>query len=152
MIGAGPGDARQWADLQAIENLIYAYPRHVDSGDFTGVGRLFANGRFLGLNGFIEGSEAVAQLLHDVVIVYPDGTPRTRHTMANVAITIDNPMRAHAHSYYTVFQSIDGQMPLQPIACGHYEDRFSAQDGTWSFCERRVFIDLHGDLSWHIKS
>jgi hypothetical protein len=40
---------------------------------------------------------------------------------------------------------------LQPIAGGRYHDRFERRDGQWRFAERRVRIDLVGDVSGHLR-
>jgi hypothetical protein len=43
-------------------------------------------------------------------------------------------------------------LPLQPIAAGRYHDRFAFGDGRWRFAERRVFVDLVGDVSRHLRA
>jgi hypothetical protein len=40
--------------------------------------------------------------------------------------------------------------PLQPIVAGRYLDRFARVDGAWRFAERRILVDLVGDLSRHL--
>ncbi|MET9908338.1 nuclear transport factor 2 family protein [Streptomyces sp. NPDC006476] len=35
------------ADIAAVTNLVLAYPELVDTGDFTGVGELFADAVFV---------------------------------------------------------------------------------------------------------
>jgi hypothetical protein len=80
--------------------------------------------------------------------VYPDGTPRTKHIITNVVIDVDGE-RACARSYATVFQQTD-ELPLQPIACGRYVDRFERVSGAWRFADRLVTGFLLGDRSQHV--
>ncbi|MEU4670204.1 nuclear transport factor 2 family protein [Amycolatopsis sp. NPDC023774] len=83
---------------------------------------------------------------------YPDGTPRTRHLTSNVRGHVDEAAgTATAHSYWTALQAAPG-LPLQPIASGHYDDRFERSDGVWHFVERRPRVAPAGDLSHHFKA
>jgi hypothetical protein len=84
----------------------------------------------------------------DFLRIYPDGTPRTRHVMANVIIEPDGPAHARSTSCVMVFQQTAG-FPLQPIIGGDYADRFQKVDGEWRFVERRIRNDQVGDLSAH---
>ena len=87
--------------------------------------------------------------MYGVVILYPDGTPRTRHVTTNLTIEVDEDAgTGTCHSYVTVFQQTD-DFPLQPVYQNRYEDTFVRVDGTWRFAERRFLIDLVGDMSAH---
>jgi SnoaL-like domain len=79
--------------------------------------------------------------------LYSDGTPRTKHVLTNVIIEVDGD-NANARSYVTVFQQTDA-LPLQPIACGRYVDRFERVSGEWRFTDRRLAGFLLGDGSAH---
>ncbi|MGW0632590.1 nuclear transport factor 2 family protein [Streptomyces sp. NPDC002758] len=57
---------------------------------------------------------------------------------------------AVSRSYVTVLQALP-DLPLQPIAGGRYHDRFEWRDGQWRFVERRVRINLVGDVSRHLR-
>ncbi|GAB0105671.1 nuclear transport factor 2 family protein [Nocardia sp. JMUB6875] len=139
------------ADSLAITNLIAKYAELVDSGDFAGVGALFAHGTFGSSGGSVEGSAAIEKLLGHMVIRYEDGTPRTHHVTTNTAIEFDGEERAAtARSYFTVFQALP-DLPLQPIAAGRYHDTFECPDGRWRFAARQVDITLAGDLSRHLR-
>jgi 3-phenylpropionate/cinnamic acid dioxygenase small subunit len=97
----------------------------------------------------VRGSAAVEQLARNVLQVYEDGTPRTRHVTTNTIIEIDEDAEtATSRSYYTVFQSLP-DFPLQPIASGRYSDRFDPSEGSWRFIERHVIGGLSGDTSRH---
>jgi len=136
---------------QAIANLIFAYAERMDLGDLAGVGALFAHARYGAGDGPLAPGDVVERLNRELVILYPDGTPRTQHVTSNLAIEVDEAAGvATARSRYTVFQQVDAA-PLQPIVAGRYHDRFERADGAWRFSERRIYIDLVGDLSRHLR-
>ena len=41
-------------------------------------------------------------------------------------------------------------VPIQPIVVGRYYDRFGCDDGGWYFTERKVEIQMIGDVSAHL--
>jgi hypothetical protein len=85
------------------------------------------------------------------LIIYDDGTPRTKHITTNIAVEVDEKTgTATSRSYFTVLQALP-DMPLQPIASGRYHDRFRSRDGQWLFTERHVRVDLVGDVSRHLR-
>ncbi|WP_103343382.1 nuclear transport factor 2 family protein [Amycolatopsis sp. CA-126428] len=136
-------------DYRALENLIFSYASLVDAGDFAGVGELFAEGAFAGTGGVLQGAAAVERMLRETVIVYEDGTPRTKHVTTNVALEVSD-ATASGRAYFTVLQAVPG-LPLQTIAAGRYEDSFTLTDGGWRFTERRAVVDLVGDISHHLR-
>ena len=73
----------------AIQNLIATYAELVDDGDFAGVGILLANATFTGGAGTVSGRVDIEKMLRDSLIVYDDGTPRTRHVTTNIVIEVD---------------------------------------------------------------
>jgi 3-phenylpropionate/cinnamic acid dioxygenase small subunit len=136
---------------RAIENLIASYAELVDDGDFAGVGMLLAKATFTGAAGSVSGRDAIEQMLREGVIVYDDGTPRTKHVTTNIAIEVDEEAgTAVSRSYFTVLQALP-DLALQPIVSGRYQDRFARRDGRWHFVERRVRTDLVGDISRHLR-
>ena len=53
--------------------------------------------------------------------------------------------RALAHA-------LPGQrLPLQPIACGRYDDVFEKTAGTWRFRSKHIEVTLLGDMSQHLN-
>ncbi len=74
---------------RAIENLIAAYAELVDDGDFAGLGALLADATFIGGGAPVRGAEAIEKMFGETVIIYDDGTPRTRHITSNIAIEVD---------------------------------------------------------------
>jgi hypothetical protein len=150
MSGPMPKDPPSAA--RAIENLIATYAERVDDGEFAAVGQLLAHAAFTGAAGSATGPDAIERLLRDNVIVYEDGTPRTKHVVTNIAIEVDEETgTASARSYFTVLQSLP-DLPLQIIVSGRYRDRFERHEGQWRFAERRVQTDLLGDVSHHVRS
>ncbi|MFE3956977.1 nuclear transport factor 2 family protein [Nocardia sp. NPDC059091] len=140
------------ADKTAVTNLIAKYAELVDSGDFAGVGALFAHGVFSGSGGSVAGSERIEKMFRGMVIVYEDGTPRTHHVTTNIAVEFgEDADTATARSYFTVFQATS-DLPLQPVAAGRYRDRFERSAGQWRFAERQVQITLTGDMSRHLRT
>lgn len=136
---------------RAIENLIATYAELVDNGDFAGLGALLADAIFTGSGAPVSGAGVIEQMFRDLLIVYDDGTPRTKHVTTNVIIDADEGAgTATARSYVTVFQARPG-LALQAIMSGRYHDRFQRRDGHWRFAERQVRIDLVGDLSGHLR-
>jgi hypothetical protein len=136
---------------RAIANLIATYAHLVDAGDFAGVGALLADATFSGASGTVHGAAAIETMLRDRLIVYDDGTPRTKHLTTNVAIEVDETAgTARSRSYFTVLQAAP-DLALQPIVSGRYDDRFERRDGRWCFSERRVVSDLVGDVSHHLR-
>jgi 3-phenylpropionate/cinnamic acid dioxygenase small subunit len=133
-----------------IENLIARYAELIDDGDFAGVGALLGNATFVGSGGPVRGASAIEQMYVDMLFVY-DGTPKTKHLITNLIIEIDTTTdAATARSSFTAFQALP-ELPLQAIVSGRYRDRFRLIDGRWAFSERRVQIDLVGDVSKHLR-
>ncbi|MGW5717516.1 nuclear transport factor 2 family protein [Amycolatopsis sp. NPDC003865] len=135
-------------DYRALENLVYSYASLVDAGDFDGVGELFADGAFIGSVGYFRGAE-VARMLRDTVIVYDNGTPRTKHVTTNLALEVDGDT-ASGQAYFTVLQAVVG-LPLQTVAAGRYADRFTRTARGWRFTERRATVDLVGNVGQHLR-
>ncbi|GAA4611350.1 nuclear transport factor 2 family protein [Actinoallomurus liliacearum] len=136
---------------RTIENLIARYAELVDDGDFAGLDALFAGATFVGSAAPVSGRGEIEKMFRETLIVYGDGTPRTQHVTTNLAIEVDEEAgTATARSYVTVLQALP-DLPLQPIAAGRYQDRFERRDGRWRFLERRVRINLVGDVSRHLR-
>ncbi len=136
-----------------ITNLLGRYAELIDTGDLAGAAHLFDHARvkMLGVGG--DGTVDSAQLLetwHTFIVLYDDGTPRTKHVITNPIVEVDEEAgTATCRSYYTVFQQTDG-FPLQPVIAGRYHDEFELVDGTWRWSFRDYsLVDLVGDMSRH---
>ena len=139
------------ADEEAIRSLIVAYAERLDAGDLDGVADLFTDGEFRSSRGGAPrvGRDAVRRQ-YDAVLVYDDGTPRTKHVLGDVVVDRDaDGETATARCTFTVFQQAPGG-PLRPVLAGCYHDRFARVDDEWRFRERVVHPDLIGDLSIHM--
>jgi 3-phenylpropionate/cinnamic acid dioxygenase small subunit len=134
------------SDEQQISNLIFRYAELVDAGRFDDVGALFEHSTYATRPG-----AEVAGMMKAFVIVYPDGTPKTRHVTTNVMIELDEAgTTAASRSSFTVHQAAPG-LSLQVIVIGRYADRLEKVDGTWRFSERAITMDLIGDMSHHLR-
>jgi ketosteroid isomerase-like protein len=139
-------------DYFAIQNLIYRYCDRIDRGDFAGIAQLFAHAEIHvpALPAPVRGVAAIEAMYTQFTRLYPEtGTPRTRHVTSNVIIEPDGANAARAQSYVLVHQATD-VLPLQPIIGGRYFDRFAKTEGAWRFTERRMEMDLFGNLSAHL--
>jgi hypothetical protein len=76
--------ADQESGYRAIESLIATYADRVDDGDFATVGLPLADATFAGAAGSVSGRHAIDRMLVDNIIVYDDGTPRTKHVITNL--------------------------------------------------------------------
>jgi len=136
----------------AIERLILGYAECIDRGDFAGVGELFTDGTIAGPDGtaIARGRDEVQRLYERTTRRYEDGTPRTKHVTSNLIVDADETRgEARARSYFTVLQALP-DFPLQPVVAGRYEDRFQRVANRWRFAERRMFVELVGDVSRHL--
>lgn len=135
-----------------ILNLVSHYAELIDSGHFDGAAALFTHARIKTARGEIGPAEVLA-MWRDNVILYEDGTPRTKHVITNPIIDVDEEAgTGTCRTYYTVMQQV-GDGPLQPIICGRYHDRFERVNGVWRFCYRDYSLhDMAGDMSRHSRS
>ena len=128
-----------------IRDLMNQYCFAIDSGDFKTFQRLFRQAQWIA-EGRTPGPEAA-----DNVILYADGTPRTKHVITNIHIDADEKRNAAtAHSYVTVYQATD-DFPLQAIFVGDYLDTFVNEAGHWRFAVREIKHSLIGDMSRHLR-
>lgn len=139
-------------DYFQIQNLIHRYCDRIDRADFDGLGQLFAEADvYLPATDqwFRRDAAGLTAMYRSWVRLHADGTPRTRHVTTNLIIEPDGPDAARTQTYIMVYQDAPG-CPLQPIVGGRYADRFVKSDGTWHFAERRMEIDMFGNLSAHM--
>jgi 3-phenylpropionate/cinnamic acid dioxygenase small subunit len=139
-----------------ITNLLYRYAECIDAGDLGGAAELFEHARVrIGGPDTDQDTVDATRLLgiwKSLIVLYPDGTPRTKHVVSNPIIEVDGEAgTATCRSYYTVFQQTD-ELPLQTIVTGRYHDRFERVDGQWRYIYRDLtLIDMVGDVSRHLS-
>ena len=135
-----------------IHSLMSQYCFTIDTGDMEAWAQLFEYGEW-GLEGgtiFVGKSEVLKAT--ENVRIYPDGTPRTKHTTSNIDLEIDEGTgKARSQCYVTVFQQTD-EFPLQPIFSGHYFDEFEIIQDAWRFKKRLIRYPLVGDMRAHLAS
>ncbi|WP_432168399.1 nuclear transport factor 2 family protein [Streptomyces sp. bgisy031] len=137
----------------AVPRLIYRYAELIDSGDFAGVGELFADAviHVQETGAQYTGRDEVTSMYADWVRIYPDnGTPHTRHVTTNLILDVNDAAgTATCRSYVTVLQSTE-TTPLRPILSGRYHDTFQCVDDEWRFTSRCMTNEYLGDLSQHL--
>lgn len=143
---------------RAIERLLYDYCFGIDTGDFGFTASLFGDDGQYGLVGgpSARGAAQVLGMLQASVRTY-DGVPRTRHVVTNVCIDMAGAHdgdrdgdQAAVRSYVQVVHQSPGG-PIGPIVVGTYLDRVHLVDRRWLFAERRMHLELVGDLSTHLN-
>lgn len=134
-----------------IQNLLYRYADAIDAGRFDDAAALFDHGGVCVGGKRIEGREAIVKLWQSWIRLYADGTPRTRHLVTNPLIELaDDGSSARCHSQWTLLQAVTN-FPLQVVATGRYDDRFTRIAGQWWFTERTYAgVELAGDTSAHM--
>jgi 3-phenylpropionate/cinnamic acid dioxygenase small subunit len=139
-------------DQDAIATLIYTYAERLDAGDLEGVAALFAHATLRSnLRSEVRrGSREALETFRSSVALY-DGVPCTKHVTTNIIIEVGtHRTTAAARSYFTVLQSRP-ELPLQVVIAGRYHDQFGHSEGLWHFTDRMIYVDLVGDLRFHLK-
>lgn len=134
-----------------IANLLYRYAERIDGGDLAGAAALFEHaGIRIGADETVDAARLLA-IWKSLIVLYPDGTPRTKHVVSNPIIEVDEDAgTATCRSYYTVWQQTE-EFALQAIVTGRYHDRFDRIDGQWRYSYRDLtLIDMVGDVSHHL--
>jgi 3-phenylpropionate/cinnamic acid dioxygenase small subunit len=135
-----------------ITELLYRYAELIDAGDFHGVGQLLARSTFGGSgSGSVSGAENIANLFAMTTRRYPEhgNTPRTRHLVLNPIVEVNGDGTAATRSTFCVVQDTE-TVHIQPIVVGRYHDTFGSDDDGWYFTERKVEIQMIGDVSAHL--
>jgi 3-phenylpropionate/cinnamic acid dioxygenase small subunit len=139
-------------DKLAITELLYRYAELIDAGDFDGVGALLSRATFGGTGPQgVSGAENIAKLFAKTTRRYPDhgNTPRTRHLVLNPIVELHGDGTAASRSTFCVVQDT-AAVPIQPIVVGRYFDTFGRDESGWHFTERKVEIQMIGNVSDHL--
>jgi 3-phenylpropionate/cinnamic acid dioxygenase small subunit len=136
-----------------ITALIFRYAECIDAGDFDGIARLFEHATVRSGEYAFSGAETLRDLWSDMVRIYDNGTPLTKHVITNVIVDVEAAgATATARSYVTVLQAKPPEFPLQVIVSARHHDTFERVGGAWRFSERIDITDLVGDMTWHTTS
>jgi 3-phenylpropionate/cinnamic acid dioxygenase small subunit len=140
------------ADRTAIENLLFSYARYVDTAQYEALGELFATARITAnkTDTPLAGAQVVAEYWRATNKRY-DGSPRTHHVVTNLEYEpAAGGAEIRVRSCFTVFQAAP-RLPLQPIACGRYDDVFERVSGAWRFRSKHIEVTLLGEMSEHLN-
>jgi len=137
---------------EEILALMHRYTYLIDRGNLEGFAGLFESAEWGAEGAKLQTGGEMLEMLRREVIIYPDGTPRTRHVVSNIELDVDEEDGvAKGQSYITLFQQTD-DFPLQVIFSGEYHDEFVRENDTWRFERRIVKHPMMGDQSRHIRS
>ena len=147
------GEMMNAADRTAIENLIYRYARYVDTADYDALGELFAAAKITAnkTDTPLAGREVVREYWKSTNKRFDCGTPRTHHVVTNLEFEPGSGGDAvRVRSCFTVFQATP-HLPLQPIACGRYDDWFERSAMDWRFRSKHIEVTLLGEMGEHLN-
>jgi 3-phenylpropionate/cinnamic acid dioxygenase small subunit len=139
-------------DKLAVAELLYRYAELIDAGDFDGVGALLSRATFGGTGPQgVSGAQNIAKLFAAATRRYPDhgNTPRTRHLVLNPIVELHGDGTAASRSTFCVMQDT-AAVPIHPIVVGRYFDTFGRDESGWHFTERKVEIQMIGNVSDHL--
>src|SRR5215831_4318421 len=93
-------------DRAEIIALINRYAELLDGGQLDEVAALFDRATWrASMTGASLSTPEEVRAVYRNVILYEDGTPRTRHLMTNVSVDVDdNSVEASSSCYFTVLQ------------------------------------------------
>lgn len=140
------------ADRTEIENLIFSYARYVDTAQWEDLGRLFTAAQITAnkTDQILVGAKAIGDYWKATNKQYENGTLCTHHILTNLEFREAADGSVGVKSCFTVFQATP-KLPLQPIACGRYEDQFEKADGTWRFRSKHIEVTLLGNMREHLN-
>jgi 3-phenylpropionate/cinnamic acid dioxygenase small subunit len=138
-------------DRAEIVALINRYAELLDGGRLDEVAALFDRATWrASRTGVTLSTPEQVRAVYRNVILYEDGTPRTRHLLTNVTVEVEEPGdEASSRCYFTVLQGVVPGEPIQVILSGRYVDRFAKGPDGWHFTDRLFHADLIGDQSRH---
>jgi 3-phenylpropionate/cinnamic acid dioxygenase small subunit len=138
-------------DRDEIAALVHRYAELIDAGDMEGVVAMFAAATWRSdASGAVLRTPDEIREVYDRIVLYEDGTPKTRHLMNNLIIEMeDGADDATSRCSYTVLQGGEPGTPIEPILVGRYHDRYHRGPEGWHLADRLFIIDLVGDQSRH---
>jgi 3-phenylpropionate/cinnamic acid dioxygenase small subunit len=141
------------ADRTAIENLLFRYARYVDTAQYEALGELFAHASITAnkTDAVLTGAAVVSEYWRTTNKRFECGTPRTHHVVTNLEYEpLSGTSQVRVRSCFTVLQAAP-RLPLQPIACGRYDDVFERAAGGWRFRSKHIEVTLLGEMGEHLN-
>jgi hypothetical protein len=145
-----------WEDRSEIEGLIVDFVYAIDMGDYDRAAALFSrtNWKMSAPEGPILAEATGADEVRALLVQGMDhgGSPRTFHVASNMRIIVDESgATATGRTYCTQFQAA-AELPLQPIGCAIWRDRFEKDEEGWHFIERWTEGRIVGDFRARLRS
>lgn len=133
-------DLRDWADRQAITDLIYRYCRSVDRLDVPlGHSIWHADGK-ADYGASVYQGEGRGVIDH--ICAEHRKTLAHSHQVTNILISLDGE-RAASEAYHFAALRVGAPGQIKQISVwGRYLDRWSRRDGRWGLDERRTIRDF----------
>lgn len=137
----------------AIIGLINQYSFTLDQGDLRGFVNLFEHAHWSveGQAGHY-GSKQLYDNVISKIIIYEDGTPRTKHIATNIDLAINEDKNVASSQRYLMVLQQTRDLPLQVILSAHYFDEFEKVNGIWRFKSCIIKRPLKGDMTKHMQS
>ena len=138
-------------DIDEIEALVYGYGEMIDTGNLDGVVALFKDATWRSSEtGQALRDPADVKAVYDQIVLYEDGTPRTKHVITNLKLEFaPDGNSATGSCYFSVLQGVVPGEPVQVVVAGRYDDRFERGPDGWRFADRVFTGQLAGDMSHH---
>ena len=147
------GSVTDVGDLDEIEALVYGYAERIDAGDLDGVVELFAHATWRSdATGDVYRDPASVRAVYDRIVLYEDGTPRTKHLITNLVVRFaDDGASATGRCSFTVIQSVAPGTPISAVVAGRYEDRYERGPSGWRFADRLFVAERTADQTRHFQ-
>src|SRR5690625_8018819 len=105
-------------DLLEIQQLLYRYCYHLDRGDLQQMAMLFAEARLITPGGGTVENDpaAIVALYQEYTRIYDDnGTPKTRHIVANTINDLDEDRHSSSSNYPILLCTAHRTIPYRPF-------------------------------------
>jgi SnoaL-like domain len=136
---------------ESIRRLLFLYAEFLDAANYPALGALLGDATLYvsGVDSAVSGADDIRDFFDGMNHLDDSGSPGTHFMTTNSIIDIVG-FEATCRSYMLCLQG--GPSGITPIAAGRYHDRFRYTDEKgWRFSERRILLDMSGDLSGHVR-
>jgi uncharacterized protein (TIGR02246 family) len=133
---------RRLEDIEEIRQLLLAYARCLDAGDYVGYAQLFApDGELHAQLGQAKGREAIVALLEQRLGSAPERPRKTAYHLVGTPVLEVDGDRATSTVFWAYITHDDEGFPII-LQAGHYRDDLARVDGAWRFRRRDISRDL----------